>query len=81
MARRSLERRLLVGVLGLFAVPAMVAAAALYVLYRRGVLADPATLAVTLAIGGLSLMGYLAVVAHGLGRALIGQLRAIRRGA
>ena len=81
MARRSLERRLLAGVLGLFAVPTLVAIAALYLLYRRGVLADPATLAVTLAVGGLTLMGYLAVVAHGLGRALVGHLRAIRRGA
>jgi DNA polymerase-3 subunit epsilon len=81
MARRSLEQRLLAGVLGLFAVPAGVATAALYLLYRGGALADPVTLAVTLAIGGLTLMGYLAVVAHGLGRALVGDLRAIRRGA
>ncbi|HET6366630.1 MAG TPA: exonuclease domain-containing protein [Pseudomonadales bacterium] len=81
MSRRSLDRRLLVGVLGLFAVPTLVATAALYLLYRRGVLADPTTLAVTLAVGGLTLMGYLAVVAHGLGRALVGHLRAIQRGA
>jgi DNA polymerase III epsilon subunit family exonuclease len=81
MSRRSLERQLLAGVLALFAVPAVVGSAALYLLYRRGVLADPATLAVTLAIGGLTLMGYLAVVAHGLGRVLVGHLRAIRRGA
>jgi DNA polymerase III epsilon subunit family exonuclease len=81
MARRSLERRLLAGVLALFALPTVVAAAALYLLYRRGVLADPVTLALTLAIGGLTLMGYLALVAHGLGRALVGHLHAIRRGA
>ena len=81
MARRSLERRLLAGVLALFALPTVVAAAALYLLYRRGVLADPVTLALTLAIGGLTLMGYLALVAHGLGRALGGHLHAIRRGA
>ena len=81
MSRRSLERRLLAGVLALFAVPTLVAIAALLLLYRRGVLADPTTLAVTLAVGGLTLMGYLAMVAHGLGRALVGHLHAIRRGA
>jgi DNA polymerase-3 subunit epsilon len=81
MSRRSLERRLLAGVLALFAVPAMVAVVALYLLYRRNVLGDPATLAVTLVVGVVTLMGYLAVVAHGLGRALVRHLRAIRRGA
>lgn len=80
MARRSLERRLLSGVLALFALPTMVAGGALYLLYRRGVFAEPATLAATLAVGGLTLMGYLAVVTYGLGRALVGHLRTIRRG-
>src|SRR4030095_10975428 len=80
MTRRSLERRLLSGVLALFALPAMVAAAALYLLHRRRVFRAPATLAASLAVGGLTLMAYLAVVTYGLGRVLVGHLRTIRRG-
>src|SRR4030095_10617825 len=40
----------------------------------------PAALAASLAVGGLTLMAYLAVVTYGLGRVLVGHLRTIRRG-
>jgi DNA polymerase-3 subunit epsilon len=77
----NLHRKLVTAVLVLFLVPTVVTGAAVFALYRRGALADPTALALVAAIGFAVMMGYVALVAHGLGRALVGTLREIQRGA
>jgi DNA polymerase-3 subunit epsilon len=77
----SLERKLVAGVLVLFLVPAVVAGVVLVAMYRAGTLATPSTIVATVVVGFVALMGYLGVVAHGLGRSLVRQLREIQLGA
>lgn len=81
MARPSFERKLAIGVAALFVPPAALGVAIVLALRARGSLADPATLAAALVIGGLAIAAYLAVVAWGLGRTVIRSLRAIEHGA
>jgi DNA polymerase-3 subunit epsilon len=78
--RSSLERKLTVGVVVLFLVPTVVVGAILLVLYRRGALESPATLAVVVTAGFVTMMAYLTVVAHGIGRVLVRRLREIQLG-
>jgi DNA polymerase III subunit epsilon len=79
--RGGLERRLVLGVLALFAVPTVVAGAVLLLLQSRGALADSSGLMVALVVGGMILVAYLAFVAHGLGRGLVRTIRDIGHGA
>jgi DNA polymerase III subunit epsilon len=76
----NLERKLVAVVLALFVIPTLCAGGALFALYRRGALDDPATLALV-AIGFAALMGYLGLMAHTLGRAVVSTLEEIQRGA
>jgi DNA polymerase-3 subunit epsilon len=76
----NLERKLVVAVLALFLVPTVVAGVILAVLYRRGMLEDPAALLLTCAIGFTAMMAYLGLMAHGLGAALVQRLQEIQRG-
>lgn len=80
MRRWNLGRKLVVGILALFLVPTVVAGAVLAMLYRRGVLEDPATLALTILVGFAVMMTYLGVMAHSIGRALVRTLQEIQRG-
>jgi DNA polymerase III subunit epsilon len=77
----NLERKLVAAVLSLFLIPTVVAAGALFALYRRGALEDPATLALVVAIGFAAMMGYLGLMTHALGRPLVRTLHEIQRGA
>jgi DNA polymerase-3 subunit epsilon len=81
MARRSFERRLIIGVLALFVPPAILCVAAVLILRARGALADPAVLTGLLLAGGLALIAYLALTAAALGRTVIRSLRAVGHGA
>jgi DNA polymerase-3 subunit epsilon len=81
MRARGLERKLVAGVLTLFLVPTAAVAAILVLLYRRGVFEDGRALLLTLVVGLLAMMLYLGLVAHALGRSLLGTLHEIRHGA
>jgi DNA polymerase-3 subunit epsilon len=78
--RWNLERKLVVGILALFLVPTVVAGGVLLVLYRRGLLADPYTLIVTVLVGFAAMMAYLGAMAHSIGRSLVRTLQEIQRG-
>jgi DNA polymerase-3 subunit epsilon len=75
-----LERKLVASILLLFLVPTLVAGGVLFLLYRRGVLADPVRLAAVVGVGFVTMMAYLGTVAHGLGRSLVRTLHEIRFG-
>lgn len=76
-----LERKLVAGILLLFGVPTIVAGAVVFVLHRQGALeGNPTAVMLTVAIGFASMMGYLALVAHGIGRALVQNLQTIQLG-
>ena len=76
-----LDRKLTLGVLGLFVPPTVVAALTLLALHRRGVLDQPPVLVATVLIGLGGMMLYLAVVSHGLGRSLVRTIEELRHGA
>jgi DNA polymerase-3 subunit epsilon len=76
-----LERKLTLAVLGLFIPPTLVAGVVLLLLYRRGLLEDPASLLVAVLIGLGAMMGYLALVARGIGQSLVRTIGDLRRGA
>jgi DNA polymerase-3 subunit epsilon len=78
--RSSLERKLVAGILVLFLVPTLLAGAIMVYLYRRGTFDDPFTLALTAGIGFATMMSYLGVMAHTIGRSLVGTLLEIQRG-
>jgi DNA polymerase-3 subunit epsilon len=78
--RGGLDRRLVIGVLALFAVPTVSAGTVLLFLQSRGTLAEGNTLVTVLVVGGVALMAYVALVAHGLGRGLVRAIREIRHG-
>jgi DNA polymerase III subunit epsilon len=75
------ERRLLLGVVGVFLLPAAVVEAVLIMLYRAGVFPDTFALLLAVLVGLAVLMVFLAWVAHTLGRALVDTLETIRHGA
>jgi DNA polymerase-3 subunit epsilon len=77
----NLERKLVVGVLALFLIPTLVAGGALLALHQRGALDDPATLALVAVTGFAAMMGYVGVIAHTLGRAVVRTVQEIQRGA
>lgn len=81
MRRRSFERKLVIGVVALFAPPAVLAVATVLVLHARGALTDPSTLAAVLVIGSLALTAYLALTAMALGRVVVRSLRLVGQGA
>jgi DNA polymerase III epsilon subunit family exonuclease len=75
------ERRLLAGVLVLFVLPTAMAGAALVVLARGGVPeSHPAAFVLILVVGFVTLMLYLAVVAHAIGHSVSRGLRQIALG-
>jgi DNA polymerase III subunit epsilon len=76
-----LERKLTLAVLGLFIPPTVVAGLVLLLLYRRGLLEDPASLLAAVLIGLVGMVGYLAVVARGIGHSLVRTIEDLRRGA
>jgi DNA polymerase-3 subunit epsilon len=75
-----LERKLVGAVLVLFVVPTLVAVAGLLVLYRRGVLDDPAALALAVALGLVAMTTYVALLSHELGRTLVRTIQEIQLG-
>jgi DNA polymerase-3 subunit epsilon len=75
-----LERKLVVAVLILFLAPTLVAGAVFVLLYRRGVLDDPAALTLAVALGFLAMMIYIGLMAHGLGRTFVRSIQAIQLG-
>ncbi len=80
MLRWNLERKLVAGILALFLVPTIIAGGLLLALYRRGMLADPYALIVTVLVGFAAMMAYLGVMAHSIGRSLVRTLQEIQRG-
>jgi DNA polymerase-3 subunit epsilon len=78
--RWPLERKLVATVLVLFLIPTVLVGAVLLELYRRGALDDPSALALAVALGLAAMMGYLGVMAHGIGKSLVRTLQEIQRG-
>jgi DNA polymerase-3 subunit epsilon len=76
-----LERKLTLGVLGLFLPPTAVAGLAIVLLHWRGVLQEPPALLAVGVIGLATMMLYLGAVAHGLGRSLVRSIEDLRHGA
>lgn len=76
-----LERKLTLAVLGLFIPPTLVAGLVLLLLYRRGLLEDPASLLAAVLIGLGAMVGYLTLVARGIGQSLVRTIEDLRRGA
>ena len=76
-----LERKLTLAVLGLFIPPTVVAGLVLLLLYRRGLLEDPASLLAAVLIGLGTMVGYLTVVARGIGHSLVRTVEDLRHGA
>jgi len=76
-----LERKMTLGVFGLFAPPTVVAGLVLLFLYRRGTLEEPRALLTAVLVGLVAMMAYLALVAHGLGASLVRTIEALRHGA
>jgi DNA polymerase-3 subunit epsilon len=76
-----LERKLTLVVLGLFIPPTVVAGLVLLLLYQRGLLEEPASLLAAVLIGLGAMVGYLTVVARGIGHSLVRTIEDLRRGA
>jgi DNA polymerase-3 subunit epsilon len=76
-----LERKLTLAVLGLFIPPTGVAGLVLLLLYRRGLLEDPASLLAAVLIGLGAMVGYLILVARGIGHAIVRTIEELRHGA
>jgi DNA polymerase III epsilon subunit family exonuclease len=76
-----LSRKLTLSVLGLFVPPTAVAGLVLLLLYEKGLLESPGNLLAAVLIGLAAMMCYLALVAHGLGRSLVGTIEELRHGA
>jgi len=76
-----LERKVTLAVLGLFIPPTVVAGTVLLLLYRRGLLEDPASLLAAVLIGLGAMVGYLTLVARGMGYSLVRTIEDLRRGA
>ena len=76
-----LERKLTLAVLGLFIPPTMVAGLVLLLLYRRGLLEEPASLLAAVLVGLSAMVGYLILVARGIGHSLVRTVEELRRGA
>jgi DNA polymerase-3 subunit epsilon len=76
-----LERKLTLAVLGLFIPPTVVAGLVLLLLYRRGLLEDPASLLVAVLIGLGTMVSYLTVIARGIGHSLVRTIEDLRHGA
>jgi DNA polymerase-3 subunit epsilon len=76
-----LDRRLVLGVLVLFAVPTVLAGGTLAGLYQRGLLATPPALLAAVLIGFVTMMVYLALVTRAIGRSLVRTLQEIQLGA
>ncbi len=76
-----LSRKLTLSVLGLFIPPTAVAGLVLLFLYRKGLLESPGNLLAAVLIGLAAMMCYLALVAHGMGRSLVGAIEELRHGA
>jgi DNA polymerase III subunit epsilon len=79
--RWNLERKLVGGVLVLFLLPTVLLGAVLIALYHRGILDDPADLAIAVSLALMAMLVYLALVAHGIGRLLVRTVQDIQRGA
>ena len=77
----TLERKLTLGVLGLFLPPTGVAGLAAVLLYWHGIIQEPPALLAVGVIGLALMMLYLGVVAHGLGRSLVRAIEQLRHGA
>ena len=76
-----LERKMTLGVLGLFVPPTVVAGLVLLFLYRRGLLEEPRALLTAVLVGLAAMMAYLALVARGLGASLVRTIEDLRHGA
>jgi DNA polymerase III epsilon subunit-like protein len=76
-----LERKLTLAVLGLFIPPTVVAGLVLLLLYRRGLLEEPASLLAAVLIGLGAMVGYLILVARGIGHALVRTIEELWHGA
>jgi len=77
-----LDRRLRLAVLALFGVPAVAGAVLLLLAHRVGAFdGSTGTLVVSVLVGLACTMGYVALVAHGLGRSLVQTLHELRHGA
>ena len=76
-----LERKLTLAVLGLFIPPTVVAGLVLLLLYRRGLLENPASLLAAVLIGLGAMVGYLILVARGIGHAIVRTIEQLRHGA
>jgi DNA polymerase III epsilon subunit family exonuclease len=76
-----LERKLTLAVMGLFIPPTVVAGLVLLLLYRRGLLEEPASLLTAVLIGLGAMVVYLIVVARGIGQSLVRTIEGLRRGA
>jgi DNA polymerase III epsilon subunit len=75
------ERKVTLAVLGLFLPPTAVAGLILLLLYRRGLLEDPSSLLTAVLVGLGALVGYLALVARGMGHSLVRTIEDLRHGA
>ena len=80
MRSSRLGRKLAVGVLLLFCIPAVLAGGVLALLYRSGGLADPSALAVAVTVGFVTMLVYLGAVTHSLGQMLVRTLEEIQLG-
>jgi DNA polymerase III epsilon subunit len=76
-----LSRKLTLSVLGLFVPPTAVAGLVLLLLYQKGRLESPGNLLAAVLVGLAAMMGYLALVAHGIGRSLVRAIEELRHGA
>jgi DNA polymerase-3 subunit epsilon len=76
-----LERKLTLGVLGLFLPPSAVAGLAVVLLHWHGVLQEPPALLAVGVLGLAVMMLCLGVVAHELGRSLVRTIQELRHGA
>ncbi len=80
MPHSRLERRLVAGILVLFAIPAAAVGGALALLHRRGAFADVASLGVAVIAGFVAVMVYLGIVSWSIGRSLARSLVELEHG-
>jgi DNA polymerase III epsilon subunit-like protein/PAS domain-containing protein len=80
MRRGGLERKLVWALLLLLLIPTAAIEAALVILYRRGVFADPLAQVLAMVIGLAALALYVGWAAHGIGRELVRTVQTIRDG-
>ncbi len=74
-----LDQKLMAGIVGLFLLPSVLGGGVLVVLYRWGAFQDTFTLLLTVVVGLATMMAYLGLIGHTVGRGLVRTVQQMQR--